>query len=566
MVLDQIFFEVGIVIIIAALFAFAAAMLRQPLILAYIIAGIVLGPVSGMITDAGLITKLSEIGIAFLLFLVGLEMDLRKLKSVSLVAGIAGLWQVSISVAAGFFLLLLLGFSRIEAVYLAIALAFSSTMVVVKLLSDKQELDTLHGRIITGILLVQDVIAIFALAIISNIGHYSPAIIADSLAKGVALFAVAFLSGRFALPIVFRTIAKSQELLFLTSIMWCFAMAMFAGFLGYSIAIGAFLAGLSLASLSYSLEISSRVKSLKDFFAIIFFVSLGMQTAILQSGMMLKTVIVLSAFVIIANPLAVMIIMSVIGYNKKVSFLSSIGLSQVSEFSLILIALGATLGHLTGNTVYLISIIAIITITLASYTIHYSGRICSFMSGFLGLFEKISIRKHEIEHVPPKFKPAVILCGQNRIGYSIFNKLRLIGKKFLVVDYNPDVITELVREKVPCIYGDIEDAEIIDRLNLDSIELIISTVPEFRANSLLIRKLKEKNGHAVIIVTASQIEDALGLYQQGADYVIMPHLLGGDHASLLIDKFSDLSSLIRIRLHHISELNKRKSDFDNKKF
>ncbi len=558
MVLANIFFDIGLVIIVATLVALAASLLRQPPILAYVITGLVIGPLTGIVPDSELVLRLSEFGVAFLLFLVGLEMDMRKLKSIGLVSALTGLGQVAFTAVAGFFLTVAMGFSNVEAVYLSLALAFSSTMIVVKLLSDKKELDTLHGRMLVGILLIQDVVAIFALALANNVGSYSLDFVAVSLFKGSVLFAVAFLAGRFVLQGLFKVIAKSQELLFLVSVSWCFGLAMFAGVLGYSIAIGAFLAGISLASFKYSFEIISRVRSLRDFFATIFFVSLGMQITLASVREVIIPGIALSAFVLLLNPLVVMLFMSFFGYNRKVSFLSAIGIAQISEFSLILVALGASLGHLSQKVVVLTSVVALITITLTSYMITYNSQIYGFMSRFLGIFARVSVRRQEVEHFPERFRPRVVLCGQNRIGYSVYSKLKQMGTSFLVVDYNPEIIRELVKERIPCIYGDIGDVDIIERLNLEEIEMLISTVPDINANSLVIKKLKECNRSVIIIVTSDQVEDALRLYQEGADYVIMPHFLGGDHASVLIESFRDLNTILRTRIQHIRELHRRK--------
>ncbi len=557
MALNNIFLDIGIIIIIATGMAAIASILKQPTILAYVLSGLAIGPVMGLVGNNDLIIQLSELGIAFLLFLVGLEMDVRKIGSIGIPAAITGVGQVLISSVVGFLILIVLGFSNVESLYMAIALSFSSTMIVVKLLSDKQELYTLHGRMLIGILIVQDVIAIFVLALLGNLGQFSSLTIAASLAKGIALFAVSFLAGKYLLPFAFKTIAKSQELLFMASISWCFILSIFAASLGYSMAIGAFLAGVSLASLKYSIEIFSKVRSLRDFFAILFFVSLGMQmTATTQQ---VTVGILLSAIVIIMNPLMAIIILSIMGHNKKVSFLSGIGLAQISEFSLIMIAMGYSLGHIGKDSLSIISFVALITITATSYLIKYGNQLYGLFSGILTPFNAISGRRIETENMPENFRPEIILCGQNRIGYSIYNKLKKDKRKFLVVDYNPDVIRSLAKEEIPCIYGDIGDLEVVERLQLNDIQLLISTVPDFKANSLLLKKLREKNKRAISILTSDQVEDALALYQEGADYVIMPHFLGGDHASSLLDNFRDLNSIIQTRIEHIKELHKRKN-------
>ncbi len=556
MALENIFSDIGIVIILATLAAIAIAFLRQPLILAYVITGLIIGKFAGIV-DASVVSRLSELGIAFLLFLVGLEMDVRKLKRLGAAAAIVGAVQVAITAIAGFAILIALGFSSTESVYIGLALSFSSTMIVVKLLSDKQELDTLHGRMLVGILLVQDVIAIFALALVNNVG-YSPGLIASSAAKGIALFAIAFISSKYILPRVFGAIAKSQELLFMAALSWCFALSLYAGSLGYSIAIGAFLAGISLAPLKYSFEIFTKVRSLRDFFALMFFVSLGTQLALPSLASIIATAAILSVLVLLGNPIIVTVLMSILGYNKKVSFLSGIGIAQVSEFSLILMALGYSLGQVSKEAVALVSAIALITITATSYLVKYDYEIYAALSGLLSPLGRIAIIQREPEHNHHVSRPDVVLCGQNRIGYSIYKKLKQMRKSFLVVDYNPETIRQLSDEGIPCIYGDVADADIMDKMHLDRIRMLISTVPDTNANLMLLKRLKRKNRHASAIMTADQVEDAFALYQAGADYVIMPHFLGGDHASVLLEHFGDVSKLLEKRLEHIHELHRRK--------
>ena len=545
------FIELGIIVIAATLMGAAAVILRQPIILAYILAGIILGPA----LSSSMVATLSELGIAFLLFIVGLEIDLRKLKSLGSVVLVAGACQIGSTFALGFLASSLLGFAAKDALYLGIAIAFSSTMIVVKLLSDKRELDTFHGRIILGVLLLQDLVAVLVLAALPNIG--SPAILIIGLLKGLLLFAVAIIS-RFIFQELFRLIARSQELLFLASLSWCFAMASLASFLDYSLAIGAFLAGISLASLSYNLEIISKVKSLRDFFALLFFVSLGMQVTGISSGLLLPAIL-LSAVVIFWNPLIITLVGCIFGFKKRTAFLSGIALTQISEFSLIVVALGLKLGDVSQDIVTIVTMVGAITLVATSYLIKYDSEIYLMLSRALGIFDRLNPKRHE-EELPGDYQPDVVLCGYNRIGYSILNTLLKLKKKLLVVDYNPELIHELHEASVPCIYGDVGDLEIIERMQISSARMLISTVPDLYDNLLLIKKAREKNKNLIVILTASQIDDALQLYSSGADYVILPHFLGGQHISLmLVDFSSDLSTLMTEKLRHIDELNKRKS-------
>lgn len=544
-------FEIGTVIIGATLLAYIARIFRQPMILGYIIAGFLVGPyAAGIITSTETIALLSELGIAFLLFIVGLEIDFKMIRDSGAKACIMGIGQVVFTAIAGFAIAALFAFNAMESFYIAMALAFSSTMIVIKLMSDKGTLDTTYGRLVVGILLIQDVIAIFALALLPNLGSSSLQLLLISIAKGIAIFAAAYAAAKTVLPAIFRISARSTELLFLSAVSWLFAFAFFADFLGYSIAIGAFVAGVSLASSSYKLEVVSRVKSLRDFFATIFFVSLGMQLAVPSIGEMIIPAVVFSLFVIIGNPIIVALLGMTVGYNKRISVMAGLPIGQVSEFSLILVALGVTLGHVGSSVSAIIVAVAAVTITATTYVIKYDERIYRFLKDSFhltpsGNLEKATKRRYD-----------VVLCGYNRIGYSIANKLKELGKSFVIVDFDPDVISRLKKESMPCVYGDIGDVEFLRKLNIPEAELVVSTVPTIYENELLIREAQK--GSAIAVVTSNQVDAALKLYDFGANYVILPHFLGGEHVALLLEKFNHLPSVMQHKFEHMKELHRRK--------
>ncbi|MCP3684155.1 MAG: hypothetical protein GY861_15850 [bacterium] len=556
--INRIFFDIGIVIVVATVFAYFAKITRQPRILGYIIAGVLIGPmVFKLITNHEIISTLSEIGIAFLLFIVGLEIDFRRMKDVGTTALVVAFFQMLLSCAFGYFIAKI-WFDGMAAFYIALVVAFSSTMIVIKLLADKKELDTLHGRIVLGILLIQDVIAIFILALIPNLNNPSIDVMLRSVGYGAAFFILLFIIARFLLPPFFRSVARSPELLFLSAVSWCFVVALFADIINYSIAIGAFLAGVSLASSPYSLEITSRVKSLRDFFATIFFVSLGMQIAFTSIGKIILPIVVLSIIAVLGKPFIIFILMNLFQHKKRTAFLTSITLAQVSEFSLIIVALGFSEGHISQDIVSLTAIVAVITITLTSYFIKYDQKIYSVLSKHLAFFESISGSTTDLQYLP-KEKPEVVMCGYNRIGYSIYDKLKNLKKQVLIVDFNPELIKRLIKERAPCLYGDVGDLEVIEKLNLQKIEMLISTIPTIHDTMLLIQKTKEVNKKAIIIVTANHVDEALSLYDAGADYVVLPHFLGGEHVSFLLEDFtSDLNKILVTKLRHIEELHKRK--------
>lgn len=556
---NEAFFQIGVVIIIATIFAFIAKRLNQPLIPAYIITGLLIGPVYGLITNKELITNMSEIGIAFLLFIVGLEMDFKKLKDVALVAGLGGAIRSLSMFTLGFIIALIIGFVTKEAVYIGIIIAFSSTMIVVKLISDKRELDTLHGRIAVGILLLEDLLAILALSVLTSLEGNSFIAVIFALVKGILLLFVALALTKFIFPAIFKISAKSQELLFLSSISICFLLSITAYYLNFSIAIGAFLAGLSLANLPYNLAIIGKVRSLRDFFATIFFVSLGMELMIAQIKHIITPLIILLLLAVIIKPFITMFLCSFFGYKRRVGFLTSISLAQISEFSLIIVSQGLILGHISRSIFTLTTLVAIITMIVTSYFIQFENNIYLKLKKSLKPFDKFTEGYEELEYLPKK-KTDVIMCGHNRIGYSIARTIRKLGKKLLIVDYNPEIIKMLIRKKIPCLYGDTGDIEVLERLPFKEAEMVVSTIPSSRVNKLLIEKIKEVNKEAIIYVTTSSVDKALGLYDAGADYVILPHFLGGEHVSVLIEEFSEnIDKIIEHKLKHIKELKHRQS-------
>jgi len=555
----NIFFEVGSIMIIATILAYFAKFLKQPLIPAYILTGVLLGPFLGIITNAEIISNLSEIGIAFLLFIVGLEIDIRKLKHISLVASLGGIIQIALTFAIAFAASLALGFFAIEAAYIALIIAFSSTMVVVKLLSDRKEVDTLHGKIIIGILLLQDIVAIIALSVIASMDNFSVGALSYSFFQGIIILILSFGASKYVFPLIFSFAAKSRELLFISAVSLSFLYSILFSYLGFSIAIGSFIAGISLANLPYNIEIIGRIKPLRDFFSVMFFVSLGMQLMPSTFSSILKPLIALILLTVAGKTAIVMLTTSFFGYKKRTSFLTAISLAQISEFSLILAALGLSLGHLSREIFSMTVLLAIATIILTTYFIKYEEKLYRNLSKPLSFLDRLSRKNMENADMPISRNYEAILCGYNRIGFSIVKTLKKMKKGILVVDFNPEVVRRLSAQNIPSIYGDIGDIEVLERLNFRKAKIVISTVPTKSDNMLLIDFARKENKKIIILVTASQIQEALDLYDAGADYVVMPHFLGGNYVSVLIEKFDDgLNKLLEHKIKHIKELRERR--------
>ncbi len=532
--MESVFIQLGIILLVAFIVSYIVRAFKQPIIIGYIIAGILISP---FVLQTGASTEvihiLSEFGIAFLLFMVGLHLNPKVIKEIGTSSLIIGLLQILLTFAAGFgTAFYILGFDIVAAAYVGIALSFSSTIITMKLLSDQKQLDSLHGKISIGILIVQDLVAIAILMFISSInnGNSWTTFAVQGLLSGLGLVIILFLVGILILPRITKTIAKSQELLFLFSICWCFLIAALFSWRGFSIEIGALLAGVVLSISPYSTEISSKIRPLRDFFLIIFFIILGLNIQISSIGTILTSAIVFSLIALIFKPIVLMALTGMFGYTKRTNFLVGSTLAQISEFSIIVLTLGLAMGHITSELVSIITLTLILTITLSTYMIMYSNKFYESMSKFAALFEKKGIKRER--KISPKYE--AILFGYNRIGYNILRSFKKLKKKYLVVDFNPDTIASLAKMRIPSLYGDVYDPELLDELPLDKMNLAVSTVPDYETNKLLIEKIRRINSDAIVVVRAHSIEDAFELYKQGASYVLTPHFLGGEYLAKMV--------------------------------
>ncbi|MDD5331288.1 MAG: cation:proton antiporter [Candidatus Nanoarchaeia archaeon] len=548
---SNVLVDLGLIIILATALAYLAKLIKQPLIPAYILAGVILGPIGlGFVKDLDLIRSLSEIGIAFLLFLVGLEIDVKKIKKVLGISLVGGILQVVLMFFAGFFIGDLFGLETIVCVYIGLIISFSSTMIVVKLLSDKGQINTLHGRIILGILLLQDILVVFALSFLTQ-GELSFKVVGLALFNGLILILAVVIFSRFLLKRVFDFAARSRELIFLIAISMCFLFAILANLLHFSIAIGAFLIGVGLANLPYNHEIMGRVVSLKDFFSTIFFVSLGMQLVLIGNNLVWLLVI-LTLMVILLKPLIIMIISGLFGYESRTSFLTAISLGQVSEFSLLLGTLGFyMLGHISQEFFSLIIFLTVLTMILTSYLIKNSSSIYNYLAEPLKIFNRLSSKKKRLEYGTKEGNYKTVLFGCNRMGKIM---LRFLNKESLIViDHDPSIIEGLIKNRINCYYGEINNHEILKKINFSKVNLIISTIETLEDNLLMLRLIKRINSKIKVIVSADRIPDALDLYERGADYVILPHISSAESMKGILGK-ANLEGFNRLRSDHIKHL------------
>ena len=553
--MEIIFIDLGLAIILATLLGIVAKMIRQPLIIAYIVAGFLLGSsFVGFSQSKEMISLFSTMGITFLLFIVGTEISVGKIAEVGLKSFLIGAVQVIFTGAGGYLVGRVLGLDLLPSFYLGIVAAFSSTVIVIKLLSEKRHLSSMYGKLVVGILVLQDILALVALVILSSIGSdfdISPDIFLNILVRGLLLGIIIYIFSRFILDRLFRYLAKSVELLFLASIAWCFAVTGLFFLSGFSMEMGALVAGISIAPLAYSEEIRLRLSSLKDFFLILFFIGLGMQMDFVGVNLTIWPIVLLSMVVIFLKPLSVMITMSAMGFAKRTSFYTAISLSQMSEFSLIVAGLGLALGHLDKTVFSLIIVVMIISVLVSSYLITFLGNIYALAKKALVLFE----RDGHLEYQGSlEYKNHAVLFGYHRLGSRIVHALKKNCKKIIVVDLDPEAIEHLTAKNIPCVYGDAYDVELLVTVNVASAKIIVTTIPAKRSNAYLIKKIREVNKRVAIIAIADQAEDAIFLYKAGADYVVLPHYISADHVIKMITKISQKAQLSKIRKKHIIDL------------
>ena len=504
--------------------------LGQPLLLGYIGAGLIIGPPGlGLIHDEGLIAELAELGLAFLMFIVGLEIDLKKLISSGRIGALAGTIQVILCSVIAYGAVLLLGFTGLPALYLGVASAFSSTMIVVKLLSDKSQLDTVDGRLTLGILLMQDVLAIVVLAIQPNLQDPSLLPIGLSLLKGAALLIGALAVARYILPRLFQFAAKSPEIVLISAVSWCLLIGYFAVLANFSIAMGALIAGVTLSAFPYSLDVVAKIRGLRDFFVTLFFVALGMQLQVSSLSIVISAV-ALSAVVIVSRFITVGPTLYFLKYGARVGILCSIATAQTGEFALVIAALGVSLGQIDSSITSVLALTLVITSTLSTYMImanHTLARRAVAVLKRVGVDERPDPTSGYDPHEGAR---DVVLLGFHRTASSLIHESQgtAHGRDILVVDFSPEVHRGLRRLDIPVVYGDISHLDTLEHAGLEEAGLVLSTVSEdfLRGtdNVTLLRQVRRLNPHARVILTAETIDRARQMYDAGADYVILPRI------------------------------------------
>lgn len=532
------FSQIAILLAVAGVFGVFAKLLKQPLLVGYLFAGLFLG-LTGVIGESQTLDSLSQIGVALLLFLLGLEMNLRELPTIGKVALLTGIGQITFTSLIGYSIARVLGFENLPSIYVAVALTFSSTIIMVKLLSEKKDLSSLYGKIAVGFLLVQDFVAVIILMFLAGLGRGNQSIADYGIIgiKAIILFALVWFLSHRILPRFFnKIIGGSTELLFIVSIAWALGAAAFvAGPMGFTLEIGGFLAGLALSNIPEHLQIASKTRPLRDFFLTIFFLLLG--TKLVISGGILSVIfpaLIFSTFVLVGNPIIVLAIMGAMRYKKRTSFLAGLTVAQISEFSLILMSMGLVLGHVSDSEVAMVILVGVITMTTSTYMILGADKLFKKVSKYLSVFERKQTKEAAYAS-KLKLSDHFVLVGCDRTGRPINKYFKRKELEFVVVDFDPSVFNKLTAKNTPVIFGDINDPEIFELADIENAKMVISTTDNLETNLTFIEQIKAAKNKLTTVFTVSTKDEAIKLYEKGATFVVVPEIVAGDYINHLLN-------------------------------
>lgn len=562
---EQIFVSLSVIIGIVLVSMGIMKVFKQPMIIWYIVAGTAISLFFPSLLQANsAFQSFGNLGIALLLFMVGMELNPSIIKDLGKTSIIAWFSQVLITGILWYGSAIVMGFSIMTSIFLAIWFAFSSTIVVLKLIGDKEEIESTYGRLSIGILIVQDLIVmllILWIATFKSIAQTSSALVIVSLvAKVVGLAVGLYFISKYFIPKITKKIAESQEYLFLFSIGRCFILWAVFYRLGFGIEIGTLVAWITLANSSYRFEITSRIKPLKDFFIVIFFVLLWSHVDFWTiTSAMIVPLIVFSLFVLFIKPLITMMILWILGHTRKNNFLTWSALGQISEFSFLIVTMGITAWYIKDPTILsMVTLIGLLTIAGSSYFMIYGEKIYAFIKPVLSFLPWVRNDEHKKTN-KKNYEIAIFWYG--RFWSNIYETLKKTHKDILVIDENPWIIKHLQKSKIPCIYGDISDIDFLEELNFKKSKMIISTVKNFDENMVLLKIIKQRHPNLIIILVSNHIHEAIKLYEQGADYVILPHYIGIDHTSLMLEEYGfDIQKFMENKKNLVHDLKNRHQD------
>ena len=544
--------DIGVAILTATVLGLIAHWLKQPILLGYLVAGALCGPQLGfgLIHGGESIQVISEIGLILLLFIIGLEMNVKALLAAGkqlLVAGF-GQFLICAAVGSGFFALLGYGLkgASSDGLYLALMCGLSSTAVVVKMLYDKNELDTLPGRMTLGVLVIQDIYAIFILAFQTNFANPTVGPIVKALLGTAALVVAGFLVSKFVLRHIFASIAKAPEMVVAVSIGWCAAVAFAASSMSLSKEMGALVAGLSIAAFPYSVHVTAKTLPLRDFFLTLFFMSLGMKVTPLSWSVAGMTAVIV-AFVVASRFLSIYPLLAMTGAGRRTAFITSLNLSQISEFSLVIASLGVIYKHIAPGTVAVTIYAMAVTCVLSTYAMRYNHALYLVFDRLMSRLGRGSTAGDPTGDVDAHDHRPIAMLGFHRTARALVDALAKRSPEMLskirVVDFNPETLAELRDRGVAGTFGDIASLDTLHHAHLHDARLVLCTIPDMLLkgtdNLELVKTCKAAAPDAMVIATADGTAHEQELIAAGAGHAIKPYDLAGERLAELLGRLMD---------------------------
>lgn len=540
--------DFSLIILTALGLSYVARQTGQPTIIAYIFTGIVLGPVFlDVVTQTELVDLMAELGLGFLLFLLGMKMRIDDIREILRPIINIAVWQTVLQTALAFAIAWVLGFTFVETTIIALATVFGATPIIVKLLTDKDEIATLPGRIDVGVLIIQDIYLVVLLAVLSAESVGSPSEIGLSIGRifllmaGIGVFS--YFSAKYLLPRLFDLVADDQEIFFIVGIAWAFLFIVVSDYLNLSIEVGAFLAGLSLAQVSYTSELTERIRPITDFFMVIFFSSIGLRLAADQLFAFWREALIASAVLMVGNFFIMFFLIDYEDFTPRTSFLGSINMVQVSEFSLVVGALAIAQGYIGPDILGYLSLMAIVTMSLSTYVINYNTQIWNRVEPWFARFE--SPGKQDIDL--KTYRDHAVVIGYDEITKPVLQRLKQQYGDVVVIDRNPQHTAFLRQSEYEYVYGDFKHSELRKSVGLGRAAFVLSSSAEQNINRTA---LQESRDDAIVFAEANSVDDAIELYQAGATYVILSTLLTGQELTDVLESYLGSPDAFTQRVAH----------------
>jgi Kef-type K+ transport system membrane component KefB len=545
--------DIGLALVAAGALAVLFTRLRIPTVAAFLLAGVLLGPVgTGLITDLANIDTIAQLGLILLLFLIGLEIDVRSLLASGRTVLTTGALQYPLTALFGFVvaqgLLLVLATSGTlggdyTALYVGLSVAASSTLLVVALFQQTFTLDTLAGRISLALLVFQDIWAIIVLALQPNLGDPKPGPILASFVGIVLLLVLASFIARVVLPVGFTWIAKQPATILVASLAWCFAIVLvgislgpawataFGSDPGFSVSagMGALIAGATIANLPFSTEIIRQVSVVRDFFVTLFFVGIGMTIPAPDGIGTVLAAFGLALLAVLARYLVMLPLLHVTGLDRRTATVVSTKLAQISEFSLVIAFLGLQLGHIDAGLNAVIVFAFVITAVLTPWLFHHADDVYQRLTPVL---DRLGFRAPPDQIGEGEEQYDLALLGVHRTASSLLHEIGasapdLLGHT-LVVDFNVGIHPRIAEMGPHVVYGDLTSPDTLHHAGVDKARVVLCTIPgDMLASATtrdVVRVVRQTAPQATVIATATTFPEADGLYDAGADFVLVPRL------------------------------------------